>query len=484
MNPRSARLGGLILATALLAAVPAHAGAPSNDARDDAATFDKLPSDKSGRTAGSTRGADEADSPCASIAGSVWYRFDAKASRRVVVRFRGAGDLDATVDVYERFRSQQRFLTCDVSDTQGRAAASFGARKGHGYLVRVGRRRGSARGSFDIGLSTVSGPRLPGPPLPETGIGGSLDRVARRAQSWSVWMTPGVRYRIAVVHRGEGCVRASLYRPHTSPAGAGGATYAVNCKGYGLFTPRAGQGGRYSVLVRAADQVRGAQRYHLQVAPAGPDDSAPGVFVGNYARIAGGLDGAGVDAVDLYRFDVVERSVLFLNLQTERRRRFDLVLLDAWGNRVRCACDGAGSRQLHKGLRPGRFFVAVRARDGSTGGYRLLRASRTITKTRLRVDGAGSAEIRPGGAAQLTVTTEPAVSGPVTVNVQQFDPLSGWQFVRALRGRAVDGVATLSYAPPSVGRWRANATYDGTRATAPSASHGFVKVVVASELRD
>jgi hypothetical protein len=486
MNPRTYGAAALILTAAALAAAPAQADAPANDAREDATGVGALPARLAGKTAGSTRQQHEQGSPCAPIAGSVWYRLDAKASRRVVVRLRAGGDLDATVDVFERFRSQQRFLTCDVGDTQGRAAASFAAEQGHSYLVRVGRRRGSARGPFKLALSNVRGPRLPGPALPDTGVGGSLDRVARTAQPWSVWLTAGVRYRVSVVHHGAGCLRTSLYRPHTSPASAAGPTASIDCDddGYAIFTPREGQGGRYSVLVRAADAVRGPQRYHLQVAPAGPDDSAPGVFVGNYARVPGGLDGAGVDAVDLYRFDVTRRSVLFLHLQAGAQRRFDLDLRDQWGHRVGCACDGNGGQSLHKGLRPGRFFVAVRSRDGSTGSYRLLRASRTITKTRLRVNDGGRAQIAPGSSTALTVSTEPAVSGPVTVVVAQFDPLGGWQFVRALHARVVNGIATLHYAPPTVGRWRASASYDGTQSSAPSETPGFVKLLVAEDLRD
>ena len=39
-------------------------------------------------------------------------------------------------------------------------------------------------------------------------------------------------------------------------------------------------------------------------------------------------------------------------------------------------------------------------------------------------------------AVALTVTTQPAANGPVTLDVEQFDPLDGWQFVRALHARA------------------------------------------------
>jgi len=107
-----------------------------------------------------------------------------------------------------------------------------------------------------------------------------------------------------------------------------------------------------------------------------------------------------------------------------------------------------------------------------------------ITKTRLQVNQAGHASVAPGSSLQFTVRTEPAVTGPVTVNIQQFDPLGGWQFVRAVRGRAVNGTATVSFVAPTVGRWRASATYDGTQSTAPSATPGFAPVLVAAPLSD
>jgi hypothetical protein len=203
--------------------------------------------------------------------------------------------------------------------------------------------------------------------------------------------------------------------------------------------------------------------------------------IANYARVSESLDGRGVDHVDLYRFDVTRRSVLFLHLRT--RGAFDLVLLDAWGNVIRCECDGRGGQALHKGLRAGRFFVAIRSRDNSTAAYTLLRASRTITTSRVRVNGAGSTILAPRTPATISVLTRPPVDGPVTVTLEQFDPLAGWQFVRTLHASAHGGVASVAWVALSVGRWRATATYDGTRAVAPSAT-GFVRLLVAGALRE
>jgi hypothetical protein len=381
--------------------------------------------------------------------------------------------------VYARLRSQQRLLTCDVGDANGRAAVAFDAVRGRSYLVRVARRANSVADAFRLAFVGVAGTRLPGPALPRTGVSGTLDRAQRTAQAWSVSLRAGVRYRIAVAHPAAGCVGAIVYGPRPRSGQAPAAR--VGCKGYALFTPRAGRDGRYAIVVHAASDVRGGQRYHLELAPALADDTAPGVFIENYARVRESLDGRGVDHVDLYRFDVTRRSVLFLHLRT--RGAFDLVLLDAWGNVIRCECDGRGGRALHKGLHPGRFFVAVRSSDQSTAAYTLLRASRTITTSRVRVNGAGAAILAPRTAATISVLTRPAVDGPVTVTLEQFDPLAGWQYVRTLHATARGGVASVQWVAPTVGRWRATATYDGTRAVAPSVT-GFVKVLVAGALRE
>jgi hypothetical protein len=473
-----------LLAVAALAPAAALAlGQPSNDERQNAARISHLPALVGGTTKDATLG--EADrGTCATSAGSVWYRLDPGRTRRVVARLRASGDLDATVDVYLRLRSRQRLLTCDIGDAHGRAAVGFLAHRGQSYLIRVARRTGSPSGDFTLGVEGAGGPRLPGPALPAGGVSGSLDRVERTAQAWSVRMRTGVRYRVSLVHRGAGCVRASIYRAGVRPRPGRPALEALPCNGYGLFTPRARDGERFSVLVRAAGGVRGDQRYRLQIARAGRDDSAPGVFVPNYARLRGSLDRAGVDAIDLFRFDVTRRSVLFLHLRSPRQSAaVDLLLIDRFGNVMRCACGGGANEALHKGLHPGRFFIAARARGGALTPYTLLRASRTITKTHLTVDGHGFSLLAPGRAATVAISTEPAVTGPATVTFEQFDPLSGWQFVRSEHVRVAAGRATLHYTPPSEGRWRATATYDGTRGTAPSAT-GFVRMLVAAPLRD
>jgi hypothetical protein len=114
-----------------------------------------------------------------------------------------------------------------------------------------------------------------------------------------------------------------------------------------------------------------------------------------------------------------------------------------YGPHARSGQRGRGGRALHKGLRPGRFFVAIRSRDNSTAGYTLLRASRTITTSRVRVNGAVSTILAPRTPATISVLTRPPVDGPVTVTLEQFDPLAGWQFVRTLQATASGGAASV-----------------------------------------
>jgi hypothetical protein len=118
--------------------------------------------------------------------------------------------------------------------------------------------------------------------------------------------------------------------------------------------------------------------------------------------------------------------------------------------------------------------VAVRTIDGATGSYTLQRVSRTITRTRVRV----ATRTAPGRAVSVGATVSPDAAGPVTFTVQHFDPLAGWLFFRQERARAVAGRATISFTPPTEGRWRVRAAFDGTRTAAPSRS-GYAALLAA-----
>jgi hypothetical protein len=229
-------------------------------------------------------------------------------------------------------------------------------------------------------------------------------------------------------------------------------------------------------MVNARTTVRGPQRYHLQVGRAGPDDIAPGVLISNFARINGNLDGGGVDALDLYRFNVRSLSRLFLNLKARRRSHFDLMLIDPLGNKLACACGSGGSQSIVKDLKRGNYYVAVRAQDATSGGYRLLRASRQITATH---EALSAPTIDPGTPEQFDVSVSPDVSGPVGIVIEQLDPLAGWQYLRTLHATATNGHAIVGFVAASVGHFRARAVYKGTRDTAPSHT-GLAQFIVSN----
>jgi hypothetical protein len=486
MRPRTfTAVAVVVLAVIAGPATAAHAAAPPNDARADAQALAAPPSSVAGTTVGATVEAPaEPYGGCGATGPSVWYAVDAAADGRLIVSLEAAGDLDAVVDVFRRVRSQATAVTCDATDKNGDASATFRVKKGERYLVRVAALPNSAAGTFHLDLAAAAPePTAPGAGLPARGVTRTLDRVGHVADAFSARLRSGVPYRINVAALGGGgddedsgpCVSLAVYGPGTSSFDDGETVRSLSCGGYVLFTPGAGDGGRYSFLVRASSRIRGAQRYHLQVARAGADDTAPGLFIHNFARVRGALKGAGIDVVDLYRFDVKTRSTLFASLATGGA--LDLVLLRDDGRRLACACDEDGGAELHRGLRPGRYFLAVRARDGSNARYTLRRASRTITKSKIQVNGKRGAQVAPGTTVRVAVVTSPAVSGPVTITVERFDPLSGWQFLR----RYHSGGGTIAFTPPAVGKYRFSASFDGTRGAAPS-NTGTARLTVAGPL--
>ncbi len=207
---------------------------------------------------------------------SVWYRLTASRAGRVIVELQADGDLDATIDVFRRVRSQTQYVDCDRGDEKGAAATDFQAVKGGQYLLRVAQQAGSVAGTFTLRVSAPIAPaRPPGPPLPAGGVTRSLDRVVNSDDAWAVSFHTGVTYRVHLSGRGGCSTSLRVYRPGISSFADAGPARTLRCGGYWLFTPEPGEGGRYSLRVVASRFTRGAQGYHLQVARAGRDDTAP-----------------------------------------------------------------------------------------------------------------------------------------------------------------------------------------------------------------
>ncbi len=114
----------------------------------------------------------------------------------------------------------------------------------------------------------------------------------------------------------------------------------------------------------------------------------------------------------------------------------------------------------------GTYYVAV---TGS-GAYTLRLSLRTITHAGLLVDGRRVATIGPGERARLRLRVRPAVSGPSVITVERLDPIDGWQFLRSFHPAVRAGAARLWFKPPTFGRYRAYASYLGTRNAAPSST--------------
>ncbi len=459
----------LLLVSAALPA-PALAAPPANDQRAAAQPL-ALPAGVSGTTRDSTLEADEPGS-CAELRGSVWYSIRPAAGRRIVARLAAAGDLDAVVDVFERTRSQLTPVECDIGNKRGQAEVSFRtpSKEPASYVIRVGQRANSVPGSFRLDVFTPEPPpRPPGPQLPAGGVTRTVNDTTNASDAFSTVMRAGITYRI---HRAQakGCTRLELFAPGTTDFEDESPVRTAGCGGYFLFTPAAGEGGRYSLVVNAQQRRRNDQRYHLQVSRAREDDTSPGLPLANYQRARGSLRGSGVDVVDLYRFSIETKSQLRLSVSGG----FRVQLLRDNGARL-----GSGDGEFERQVSKGRYFVAVRALKTASGRYVLQRAARAVTRASITINGAKSAQSAPGRAVRIAVHITPAVAGPVRITIERFDPLAGWQFNRRLTVAASGGTASVAFTPPSQGRWRASAEYRGTRLAAPSET-GLARVLVAS----
>ena len=482
----SARLTVVLLV--LLCALPAaaYADAPPNDDKNSPTVITDIPARLQGTTVEATTETDDPGSRCASSRNSVYYQFRAGSDGRIFVQMDANGDLDGVVDVLRKVRSQLQNVGCDATDKDGFAAVGFNVKDGDTYLIRVAQLNNSVEGTFSLNVDRAQpAATAPGAPLPAGGRHDTVDRVLNPSDSWSVRMHSGRSYRInlssPVDEDRVRCVRLRVFGPNTRSLADSSPKRTTGCGGgYILFTPRPGQGGRYTLVVRASSG-RGAIPYNIEFAGAGSDDTAPGVFVRNDVTLLGDLSGNRVDVIDLYRFDVKKRSVLNLTLRTSSS--FDLLLLNDTGHRIECSCFGSGEQSIQRQIRPGRYFAAVRAQGTAAGSYRLTRISRTITQTRIFIDGHKNGLTAPGSAFHVEVTVSPGASGPLRVLIERFDPLAGWLFVSRINTTVSGGSRTISFTPPTVGRWRARARFLGTRTASPSGSR-YARTLVAGPLTE
>jgi hypothetical protein len=420
---------------------------PANDEPGGAQAL-RLPGSVRGSTLGATAG--EADPGCGLAAGTVWYRMASRRDGTIMLRLAAQGSLDAAVAVLERVRSRVRRVACRGTDGRGRAVVAFPSRRGATYLVAVGQVAGSAPGTFQLQslLSEPAESRAAGRALPRGGVRSTVHALTDVNDVWRITMQPGITYRIGF--SSDACAYAVL-RPRRQLQRA---LAILDCAGYTTFTPGPDGAGAYVLEVRAGPESA-AQPYRLRVAPAAADDLGVGVLLQNRRTARASLDPAQLDVRDVYHFDVERRSDV--RIAVTGGIRFQLVRDDG----ARLGTFATATRRLE----PGRYVVAVSAAVGEPGvRYSLSLLVREITTTTLRL---AAPRVALGATVELRPSVTNASSGLVELQIDRFDPLTGWHFHRLLRLAAG---SSASWRPPAEGRWRIRASYRGTVAASPSRS--------------
>ena len=434
---------------------------PSNDTRSQATRVATPPATIRGTTLGATWDENDPDA-CGLSGGTVWYRLSAGGAERLILTLKAQGDLDASMAVLRRVRSETDVVGCKPTNSKGVAVLPVPITKGATYLVVIGQREESAPGDFALNVIRAQAPeRAPGQPLRNGSARGTLNGLTNVNDVWWTAMKPGDTYRVALSSRP--CVSMTLRRE-------GVTLRSMSCSGYTTFTPGPDGGGRY-VFEISSPSGTGSSSYRLRVAQAGPDDLGVGKELGNLSTARGTLAPAAVDVVDVYHFDVAERSDVRLRLGG--KADYSLILLADSGSRI-----SNSKEQIRRQLERGRYVVAVRGEIGAPAAtYTLGLVIRRLTTTSLT---ASLAEVAPGAAVSLTLTTAPAPgSGLVKIQIDRFDPLDGWQFYRVITVPA--GSRSVTWTPPALGRWRVRATFTGTLLFSPSRS-AYVNVVAAAPL--
>lgn len=474
----------LLAAGALTGALPATAAgppAPGNDTLAAAQVLHSLPATISGTLVGATIEPLEASGDCGGTEHSVWYQYRAPAKQRVAIALDAAGTLDAAVEVFHAVRSELHEVTCQRTDTKGEASLTWQAAKNGVYDIRVAALTASQLATFTLEVYLPT-PAVapPGPRLPAAGVSGQVDRIQNVNAAYSVVLHSGVSYIVSLASETpHACVTGTLFVPGTTSFEEGSneapTALTLRCGGFALYTPGVGEGGVYSVELTPRESFKGVQRFHLQVAPAGPGETSPGLSLGNYGRVGAHLLAGSAQTIRLYRMDVTTHSNLTLRLHAAASAKLSLQLRDFDGHVIECQCGSSGPQTIFHQLEPGRYYAVVTTQRRGGGSFSLTRESRTITSV---TAGFGTAHAAPGQPTPVEVTVSPAVSGPVTAEIQRFDPVFGWQFYRWVTGYAAGGTASLPFEPPTIGRWRVTARYGGSRTASPSATRGYTYLTV------
>lgn len=462
-------LAGLLALAAAVA--PAAAAPPANDARTSAAPL-TVPDRVSGTLVEATAEQAEPRPPCGPRPGpTVWFRMEPVAGR-VALELKAVEGAGTVVAVYRREGGDLAPEICDASDRRGDAGVVFTADRGERYLVQVATGVRGDPGAFTLGVFRPENPpALPGRRLPAAGGRGTVDVLRDAEDAFSMVMRSGVTYRVNLDQGADPGCRVG-YRILAAGSRDLDGTSVANrpCGGYLTYTPGPDDGGVHAIVVeaRSSSGVR-SPRYLLTAGALGADDQAPGLPLPLGSPVRGVVSGKGLDRLDLYRFEVTQRSRVRLRLATPGAST--LRLLRAEGGTIQCACGQEGNLELERALAPGEYLALVQAQDGRGGRYRLLRTSRTITSAALSVNGSSDATASPGASVTVRLRVTPTVSGGrVTIDAAQYDPLGGWRFRRRLTGTVSGGVASVAFRPTGPGPWRFTGEYLGSPTASPAAA--------------
>ena len=384
---------------------------------------------------------------------------------RIGLKLQANGEqFDAAIDVYALQRARISSVACQQTDDQGRAALAFKPTPNTRYLIRVAPLAESPSGTFSLKvLGLAPPPRPPGAPLKPRGAQGTVDGTFSTEAAYAMRLTAGTTYKINLFKPNDSCMQVEIFAPGTQSFNAQPVA-GLSCAGYRLFTPRTT--GRWSFLIVAGNSNPGSQFYGLHVAPASSKETAPGIALRNLKPVTDRLNAKRIDVVRLYRFNVARRSDLELNDK---------------GHYLQCNCGSTGQETIRRQISPGPYFVVVEAHSFGVAQFTLTLQLRLITHVNIRFDGHGSVTIAPGAAIRVAAHVTPAVNGPVTIEIDRFDPVEQWQFYRVYHVQAVRGVARIRFLPPDIGRWRALVSYNGTRTASP-ATGGPAQALVARPL--
>ena len=431
---------------------------PSNDELENATPL-SLPAKVTGTTEGATwNWADDPDL-CSDAYAPVWYSVTPTKAARIALRLTVRGRVDAVVAAFRQERSKLARVDhgCALTDASGVAGISFDGERGARYLVAVAAPWDARTGGFTLEAAAVPPVKFPGPPLSRN-ADVRLDPLLRPGAAFSTMLREGVTYRIGASAR-SGCVHLALLR-RTARSAEEVARKSEGCGGYLVYTPGLRDGGVFPLVV-SIDQ--GApMSVHVALRRTQADDLAPGLPLRSGRTQRGHLDARDADVFDIYRFQMSKRADATLSLLGSVQA--DLLLLSEDGSKLACACGGGTRERVVRRLDPGTYFAAIRGRPGATGAYDITLRVRTPTSTSVRLVTAGA-----GQRITLLAKVSPAANGRVTFEIERFDPIAGWQFVRGIERRLASGRAVAAFTPTQ-GRWRVRAHYGQTLAWSASVS--------------